>query len=94
MQTTESVDPRPTLKLTTDAFVFADDSRLHRFLTGAARPEELEAVEAIGDEPFELTTDDMLAQIADFHAQRQSRREVSRVLKSIRVMLAAVGHTH
>ena len=84
------IDPRPTLKLTTDTFQFSDDARLYRFLTGAAKSEELEAVVALEDEPFELTTDAMLAQIEAYRIEREAGSTKRAVLKSIRVMLAAV----
>jgi hypothetical protein len=89
-----SADPRPTLKLTTDAFLLADtgehsQARLERFLNGQARQEELEAFAAIGDEPYEITTDAMLAQLDAYQVERAAKSETSKVLKTIRIMLAA-----
>jgi hypothetical protein len=84
-----ATDPRPTLRLTTDTFLFANDARLQRFLTGQARAEELEAVAAIGDEPYEITTDEMLSQLDAYREERKSGEVKRAVLKDIRVMLAA-----
>lgn len=81
-------DPRPTLKLTTDTFLFAWQPRLDRFVDGAATSAELEAVEAIGGDPPEFTSDMMIAQISEYRANREQRK----VLGTIRIMLAAVGY--
>ena len=83
-----SIDPRPTMKLTTNEFLFASDARLERFLLGRAESGELEAAEAIGVVELELSTDAMLAQIAEYRANREKRK----VLGTIRIMLAAVGY--